>query len=354
MTYLIRVNLDIKEAKNEAKSVRFKSALKSISSVSNKRDKVVILSHRGRPDGIDRDLSLRPAKKMLEKALNKKITFVEYFNFPAIKQKISESPPGSIFMLENIRFLDGETKNSLPLAKSLASLGDVFINDDFATAHRKHASNVGITKYIKNMPGDILKKEVKLLNKVMSNPKHPFVLIIGGAKIKDKMEVIKHLSSNVDKILLGGGPANTVLKAIGGKIGSSIYELDMLEEGRSLAKNPKLEMPEDFRVDGDKILDIGLETTKKYKEIIKNAGTVIWGGPMGAYETKGFNKGSYGVARAIADSDAFTIVGGGETTEIITRLKLEDKIGLLSTGGGAMLEFLSGKKLPALQAVGLQ
>ena len=351
MTYIVRLNLDIKGTKEDSRSVRFRSAAEVVRRLHSAKNKVVILSHRGRPEGFDKSLSLRPLKNLLEKALHRKIIFFDRFDFPLIREKIRKSAGGSIFMLENLRFLPGEQENDRELAQNLASLGDIFINNDFATAHRENASNVGITKLVQHRAGAVLTREIKVLSNAMRKPRHPLVLIIGGAKIADKMGVIKNLGKKADKILLGGGPANTVTKAAGGHIGYSIYEPEMLKVAKGLAKDKRVELQEDFVIHGGKIVDIGPKSLKRYSRIIKDAGMIIWSGPMGQYEKKAFAAGSYGIASAMASSRAFTIAGGGDTTEVIVRTKLENKIDLLSTGGSAMLEYLSGKKLPAIEAL---
>lgn len=355
MTYLFATNLDIKYEKEEANSLRFLTSVKGIKSFINGKNKIVILSHRGRPEGRDMSLSLKPFKKLFENKLREKIIFLDNNNLAKAREKVQKSAPGSIFLLENTRFLKGEKENSSKLAKELASLGDIFINDDFATAHRESASNVGITKYIPSKMGPNFKKEVASLTKAVKKPKHPYVLILGGAKMTDKIGVIKNLSSKADYILLGGGVANTVLKAGGVDIGGSIYEPEMLKIAKNLSKNKKMVIPVDYSKDTkenkSRILDIGPKTVKKYTDIISSAKTIIWGGPMGYYEDRRFAKGSHAVAHAIAKSDAFSIVGGGETSAIINDCGLNNKIDLVSTGGGAMLDFLSGKKMPAIEAL---
>ncbi len=355
MTYLFATNLDIKYEKEEANSLRFLTSVRGVKSLINKKNKIVILSHRGRPQiekARDMSLSLKPFKKLFEGQLKKEVVFLDNKDLEHAKVNIESSPAGGIFLLENTRFLEGEKENDLKLAKALASLGNVFVNDDFATAHRESASNVGITKYLPSKMGPNLKKEVDSLGRAMNKPKHPYVLILGGAKMEDKMGVIKNLLPHADKILLGGGVANTALKASGIDIGESIYEPEMLKVAKDLSKNKKVVIPVDYSKDGSgKILDIGPKTIKIYSDIIGSAKTIIWGGPMGYYEDKRFAKGSYAVARAIAKSRGFSVVGGGETSAIITSLKLDKKINLVSTGGGAMLDFLSGKKMPAIAAL---
>lgn len=309
------------------------------------------MSHRGRPEGRDMDFSLKPFANLFEKKLKKKVIFLDNKDLSNAAQKIKQSKPGSIFLLENTRFLKGEKENDWKLAKALANMGDVFVNDDFATAHRKNASNVGITKHLPSKMGPIFKREVLNLGKAINKPKRPFILILGGAKMADKMGVIKNLLPRVDKVLLGGGVANTFLKASGTDIGESIYEPEMINIAKNLSKNKKVVIPVDYSKDGSRILDIGPKTIKEYSDIIQKSKTVIWGGPMGYYEDKRFAKGSYAVAKAIAKSRGLSVVGGGETSAIVTALKLNNKIDLVSTGGGAMLDFLSGKSMPAIDAL---
>jgi phosphoglycerate kinase len=351
MTYLLRVNFDIQD-KNPIKAQRFQCAIQTIKKLNQKGGKVVIVSHFGRPNGQDPEFSLKRFKKPLEKSLKKKVMFFPNFNFPKIRAAILAAGKTEIFLLENIRFLPGEKKNSAALAKQLASLADCYINDDFATSHRKDASIFAITKFLPSKPGPTLLKEVANLNKVMTRPKKPLTLIIGGAKIKDKISVIYNLLNKANKILLGGGAANTFLKASGVDIKSSLYDPEIIKEVKKLIiNNKKIIIPFDSRWDGNEILDIGPKTISKYKSVIKKSGTVIWGGPMGCFEDKRFARGSYEIARAIAASRAFSVVGGAETGEIITRLKLQHKIDLLSTGGGAMLAYLAGEGLPGLKAL---
>lgn len=351
MTYLLAVNLDIKYEEDKSSSERFLSAVRAVASLANGKNKVVIVSHRGRPQAREENLSLREFSPLFERKLKKKILFLDNAALKKAKEKITEAQSGSIFLLENTRFLKGETENSLMLAKELASLGDAFVNDDFPTAHRRDASNVGITKYLPSKMGPNFKKEVYLLSRAIDKPMKPFILIIGGAKMADKLGVIKNLLPKTDRILLGGGAANTFLKARGIDIGGSLYEEDMLAKAKILAKNPKMVLPIDYRKDGNKILDIGPKTVRLYRRMIGEAKTIIWGGPMGYYEDKRFANGSREIAKAIASSKAYSIVGGGDTDAVVRELKIGNKIDLVSTGGGAMLDFLAGKKMPALDAL---
>jgi len=356
MTILIRVSLDIEEARPE-KSLRFIRSAETIRKISKGNNKVVILSHCGRPKNNDPKLSLKRFKKPLEKALSKRITFLPVSNIRDAKEKIMSSKNGGIFLLENLRFLKGENTNSFKLSKDLASLGDLYINDDFATSHRKNASNFGITKFLQSKPGPNLIKEITTL-KSLTRPKKPFVLVIGGVKISDKLGVVRNMFNKVDFVLLGGGPGNTFAKANGLDIGRSIFEPKMVHEARKLSKSSKIVMPIDAIWSKNRILDIGPETIKNYFLILSEAKTVVWGGPMGFFEEARFSKGTKSVWRAILkNKKTSVIVGGGETLASLKLVSKNNKVNNnvhLSTGGGAMLDFLAGEKLPALVALKLQ
>jgi len=349
MIALVRMNLDVSKKEIDG-SLRIKRAAESIAVLGKKYPKIVILSHRGRPEGRDMKLSLKPVCEALSKVSKKKIIFLDNKDLAKAKALISEGKPG-IYMIENLRFLPGERSLSPKLSKELASMGGIFVNDDFATAHRSSASTVGITSFIRSVAGPTLKSELAALNKVAKKPKKPLVLVVGGAKMSDKLCVIETLLPLCDKVLLGGGVANTVMKASGIDIGDSIFEASLSEEAKRLVSDKKVIFPVDCRVQGKVILDIGPNTASLYSDIIKKAGTVIWAGPMGNIEKKAFAKGSETIAKALASSRGFTLVGGGETVSVISELKIGKKIDFLSTGGGAMLDLLAGKKLPALQAL---
>ncbi len=351
MTYLLRVNLDISN-KDITKNLRFKNALDGIRFVSKANNKVVILAHRGRPNGKDNKLSLKPFVSPLSRGLGKKVTFLENFDFAKIAKRIETSPNGNIFLLENLRFIPGEMKASKSFAKSLASLGDKFVNDDFPTSHHKNASNFELAKILPVTLGINLKAELKKLDLVMRHPRKPLVLIIGGAKTIDKLGVIHNFLSRADYILLGGAPANTMLKARGVTIGKSLYDPGALVKVKALKNKEKIVTPVDWKVKGEMILDIGTMTISLYKDIIEKAGTIVWNGPMGKYEDKPFDGGTKAIYRAIlARKRAIVLVGGGDTLSAVT---LPGKLGknvFISSGGGAMLTYLSGAKLPALEAI---
>lgn len=350
-TYLVRINLDIK-GKKPADTLRFKVAVGVIKSLSKKNNKVVILTHRGRPNGAEKRLSTKPLASMLSKALGKKVIFLP--DIDSAKERISKKGGGVIFLLENLRFFPGEIKNSLSFAKKLAELGDVYINNDFATSHRKSASSIAITRFIPSNRGEILASETRELNKIIKSRKRPVVLIVGGAKIRDKGGVIKKFIRDADSILLGGGVANTFMKARGVDIKKSLYEPIMLKKIRHLSKNKKITTPTDNVFEKGAILDIGPKTINEYKKVIKEAGTIIWAGPMGVFEKKKFAKGSTAIARAVLNNKkASTVIGGAETVSSLPIKVDKQKMGniFFSTGGGAMLHFLSGRKLPALEAL---
>ncbi len=350
-TVILRLNLDLEvsEIKN---SLRLTRAIQSVKENLKKYDKVVILSHRGRPDGFDKELSLEPVCIALGKSLRKNIPLLDCRELSLAEAAIEEGKKGSVFMIENLRFLEGESSCSVSLSEELAALGDVFINDDFATAHRKAASNVGIVKYMKkSMMGSVLKEELRSLDKVMRAKKGDIVLIVGGAKIADKVSMIANLLPKCSAVLLGGGAGNTAMKAMGYDIGSSISDDKMIPVVKKLIKSGKVSYPCDFRMRRGAILDIGPNTARGYGEIIKGASIVVWAGPMGKFEEEAYSRGSIAIAKAIAASKSYSVIGGGETGAVVTKAGVANKINFLSTGGSAMLEYLSGYKLPAVEAI---
>lgn len=359
-TCLLRVDLNVAEGdlhKDDNISIanlplRFKAILPTIKFLNTKGAKIVLLSHKGRPTKVCKECSLESASKFLSKTLDKKINFINHFNFTEIKSEIKKSQTKSVFLLENLRFLEGEEKNSASLAKDIASLGDVYINDAFGVSHRANASVVAITKFLPSYAGVLLETELKNLNKT-KNPKKPFVVILGGAKISDKLELIKRFIKTADYLLVGGGIANTFMASMDLPIGESLYEEKMTGIAKSLFKSDKIMLPADVEIENCKILDIGKKTVEKYAPIIKSAKTIIWNGPLGFIEREKFSKGSLEIAKLAVNSKAEVIIGGGETTTLFAekfKSKLPSRI-FLSTGGGAMLEYLSGKKLPGLTAL---
>ncbi|MCL4405998.1 MAG: phosphoglycerate kinase [Patescibacteria group bacterium] len=348
MIAILRINLDI-EPDEFPNSLRLRLAITEINRLLKHYEKIVILSHRGRPNGRDKRMSLLPAKKFLEAKLKKTIVFFDGFNFSELRSAVRSSKE-RIFMLENLRFLKGECANDSGLAKSLASLGDVFINDDFASSHRKNASISGIAKFAKrSILGEIVKSEIKHLDTARGNPRKPLAIIVGGAKISDKLGVIKRLIGRAEYVLTGGGAANTFLKASGIPTNGSLVEEDMVSEAKKLLKSGKIVVPADYRRQRGDILDIGPETEKIYSDIIIKAKTIIWAGPLGYIEKPEFAKGSAAILKAITKSKARAIIGGGETTAFALKKKFKKQNGFLSTGGGAMLEYLAGNKMPGIE-----
>ena len=280
--------------------------------------------------------------------------------------------PGEILVLENTRFHEGEKKNDPEMAKQMASLADVFVNDAFGTAHRAHASNVGVAEYLPAVAGFLLEKEIKYLGQAIADPTRPFVAILGGAKVSDKIDVIRNLLTKADQVLIGGGMANTFFKAQGYSMADSLVEEDALNTARSLLNegNTSLLFPVDIVIadsfseqaeskvmdmeavpTGWRVLDIGPETIANYAKVISEAGTVVWNGPMGVFEFPPYAKGTFGLAHAVADSSATSIIGGGDSVAAIKQSGLADKVTHISTGGGASLEMLEGKELPGLAAL---
>jgi len=347
MNAVIRLNLDI-DPKEISSSLRLKRATESLKILYPKFDRVIILSHRGRPDGIDKNLSLKPIITELSLRLRRKITFLDGDPNYRLSQVFMKK---GIFALENTRFLSGENQNDVSLARLYASFGDIFINDDFATAHRTQASNVGVASFLTSLEGPIVREELTALQKVLIQPVRPFTLIIGGSKMSDKLPVIQNLIATTDYVLLGGGAGNTALKAAGYDVMDSIYEESLISQTEGLINNPKVFYPADFRVSKKRILDIGPNTEAIFSEIISASKTIVWAGPLGMFEQKAFTHGTASIARSIAETNCFSVAGGGETTSAIISYGLENKFSFLSTGGGAMLEFLAGKKLAAFEAL---
>ncbi|MEK7590497.1 MAG: phosphoglycerate kinase [Patescibacteria group bacterium] len=320
-TCLLRVDFNVENVKD---SLRLKNSLPTIKFLLRRGNKIVFLSHRGRPDKRDGALSLKFVIPFLEKNLKKTVIF--------LKEIPSKLPPGKIYLIENLRFWPGEEADDSIFSKKLARLGDFYVNDAFAVSHRKNASITQLPKLLPSYAGFLLEKEAQTLSKAMSHSAKPLVVIFGGAKVENKIEAIKNLSKKADKILLGSS------------VTSKISALESLSDAKILK-------PIDWIFENGKAFDIGPLTAQKYGEEIKKARTIIWNGPVGWFENKKFAGGSITIAKAIAASEAFSIIGGGETTQLILKLKLQNKIGFLSTGGGAMLEFLAGKKLPGIEAL---
>ncbi len=358
--------------------IRIKSALPTINYILDNGGKAVIMSHLGRPKGEAKpEFSLRPISVRLSELLGKEVVFADDDNVVSQKTKdiVNNMKPGDIVLLQNTRYRSEETKNGEEFAKELASLGDVYVNDAFGTAHRAHASNVGVSKLLPSAVGYLVKKEIDIMGKAMANPEKPFIAILGGAKVSDKIGVIENLLDKVDTIIIGGGMVFTFLKAKGLEIGTSLIEEDKVELAKEILKKAKEKnvnflLPTDVvvarefkndtefkTVDVENIpsdmmgLDIGEKSVKLFSDAIKNAKTVVWNGPMGVFEMSNFANGTMEVAKAMAESSAVTIIGGGDSAAAVEQSGLDDKMTHISTGGGASLEFLEGKELPGIQAI---
>jgi phosphoglycerate kinase len=352
---------------------RIRAALPTIQYLLDGGAAVILCSHLGRPKGgPDPKYSLRPVAEHLSSLIGKPVKFSSDCIGPEAKEAAEELKPGEVLMLENTRFHAEEEKNDVEMARQLASLADLYVNDAFGTAHRAHASTEGVTHFLPAVAGFLLEKEIKYLGQVIANPQRPFVAIMGGAKISDKIGVIKNLLTRADAILIGGGMANTFMKAQGLAVADSLVEDDSLEIARALFEEAggKIHLPVDMVVanqfaadaesktlkvqdvpDGWRILDIGPETVKAFRAIIATARTVVWNGPMGVFEFPKFAEGTFGVAKAVADSAAVSVIGGGESVAAIQQSGLADKITHISTGGGASLEMLEGLELPGVAAL---
>ena len=356
---------------------RIRAALPTINHALDENAKVIIISHLGRPNGkvVDR-LSLNPVATRLSRFLGKRVVLARDCIGGDVRKLIDNMEPGCIIMLENLRFHKEETENNDDFAKKLGSCADVYIDDAFGNAHRVHASNVGITKYVKECGiGFLMKKELNYFKKALNNPPRPYVAIVGGAKVSDKLQVLINLMKTVDKIIIGGGMAFTFLKAMGHEIGTSIVEenlIDVAYNGIEMAKKSgvKLYLPVDCviaeKVDPKSVtkivpvqeinpdwmgLDIGPATITLFAEVLHDARTVLWNGPMGVFEIDAFSRGTFAMAHAVANSHALTIAGGGDTDVAIHEAGESDYITYISTGGGASLKLLEGGKLPAIEAL---
>ncbi len=352
---------------------RIKAAIPTIDYLLRHGAAVILMSHLGRPKGgPDPKYSMKPVAEHLAYLLGKPVAFASDCIGDVAAKAAKALRPGDVLVLENTRFHPEEEKNDPEMAKELASLADVFVNDAFGSDHRAHASTEGVTHFLPAVAGFLLEKEIKYLGQAISDPKHPFVVIMGGAKISDKIGVIKNLLTTADTILIGGGMANTFFKAQGYPMGDSLVEEESIVLAQELLKEggQKLRLPIDV-VLGDKfeagadtktmavgpiaqgwrILDIGPETVKAYGKVISGAGMVVWNGPMGVFEFPHFAEGTYGIARAVAASKAISIVGGGDSVAAIQQSGLADKITHISTGGGASLEMLEGLELPGVAAL---
>lgn len=369
-------NVPLDEQKNITDTKRIDESLKTIKYLLNNRARVILCSHLGRPKGkVSPDFSLKPVAKYLSKLLKKEVILCDDVAKEGTNELINSLGDGDICMLENLRFHEEEEKNDPEFSRKLASLADIYVNDAFGTCHRSHASTVGVTKHLPSVCGFLIQKEISVIGETLKNPKRPFVSILGGAKVSDKIGVIVNLMEKVDILIIGGGMAYTFMNALGYFVGTSICESDKLELAKDIMaktkeKGVKFLLPVDNKVgkeyspdteaqivDADKIpdgwmgLDIGTKTAKLFTEAIKGAGTVIWNGPMGVSEWENFSAGTSAVAKAIAESGAISIIGGGDSAAAVQKLGFADKMTHISTGGGASLVFLEDKPLPGLVAL---
>ena len=362
---LIREDLNVPiEAGAVTSDARIRAALPTLQIALGSAARVIVLSHLGRPqEGVfDAGLSLRPVALRLSELLGEDVPLL-----PSLEA--AESSTSRIALLENVRFLDGEKANDAGLAKRLAALGDVFVMDAFATAHRAHASTVGVCRFAASAcAGPLLAAELDALTLALQNPQRPLVAIVGGSKVSTKLAVLESLGQLADHILVGGGIANTFIAAKHHAVGASLFEADLIDSAQTIAANVDVPLPVDVMVgkrrvdtetavlksidaiaDDDMILDIGAETARQWKGLLDDAGTILWNGPVGVFEIDQFGEGTRVLAEAIAASSAFSIAGGGDTVAAIDKYGVRDGVSYISTGGGAFLEFVEGKALPAVE-----
>ena len=374
----IRVDFNVPqdEKNNITDDTRILLSLPTIRFVSEAGGKAILASHLGRPKGKrDPKFSLAPVAERVSQLLGKKVALATDCIGEEVQRRIGGMKEGEVLLLENLRFHPEEEKNEETFSKALASLCDIYVNDAFGAAHRAHASTEGMTRFVKVVAaGFLMMKEIKSLEKALVNPQRPYVAILGGAKVSDKIGVIQNLLGKVTTLLIGGGMAYTFLKAEGFEVGKSLVEEDQIGFSLSLLEGAKKKLrfllPPDHvaaeRMDAqakrkivksDQIpsgwvcLDIGPETVKTFSEEIQSAKTIVWNGPMGVFEMEPFSHGTFAIAKAIASSSAFSIVGGGDSVAAVNQAGVADRIGHISTGGGASLEFLEGKKLPGIEAL---
>ena len=369
-------NVPMDENQNITDNARIVAALPTIKYLLDQNCKIILASHLGRPKGeFKPEFSLLPVAKELSKLLDREVIMAKDVIGEDAMTKAANLKEGEILLLENVRFHREETDNDPEFSKKLASMAEVFVNDAFGTAHRAHSSTTGIASYLPAVSGFLIEKELQFLGNAVSNPERPFVAILGGAKVSDKIGVIDNLLEKVDTLIIGGGMAYTFFKAQGYEVGNSICELDKLELANSLMekakqKGVKFLLPVDTKIgkefkpdtesktvkcteipEGWEGFDIGEESIKMFVEEIKKAKTVIWNGPLGLFEFDQFATGTNAIAKVLSEIDATTIIGGGDSAAAVKKAGLQDKITHVSTGGGASLEFLEGKKLPGIEAL---
>lgn len=369
-------NVPLDKLGSIANTKRIDESLDTINYLIDNDAKIILCSHMGKPKGkFDKKLSLVPVAVYLSKVLKKDVKLTKDIVGSDAIETANSLNPGELCLLEDLRFEPGEEENNDEFSQKLASLAQLYVNDAFGTCHRAHASTVGVTRYLPSTCGFLIEKEINAINKIVDNPRRPLIAILGGAKVSDKINVIDYLLEKVDTIIIGGGMSYTFMNALGYAVGNSICESDKISFAKDMMAKAKendvrFVLPLDVEaadrynsdashktMDADKIpegwmgLDIGPKTIKLFSEIISDAGTVIWNGPMGVFEWKNYEKGTFEIAKALSMSNAISIVGGGDSAAAIEKFGFSDKMTHISTGGGAFLKFLEGKELPGLEAI---
>lgn len=355
---------------------RIRAALPTIRHLAENGAKVILASHLGRPKGeVKEELRLDAVAERLSNLLEKEVVKTDTVFGPEVDEAISGLPEGGVLLIENVRFEAGEEKNDKALSEAFAQMADLYVNDAFGAAHRAHASTAGVAELLPSAAGFLMEKEIEVLGKALENPERPFTAIIGGAKVKDKIDVIENLLDKVDNLLIGGGLANTFIKAEGHDVGDSLLEADKVDLAKQFIeaakeKGVRFAIPEDvviadsFSEDAEtkivpvseipagwQALDIGPKTRKTYAEIIADSKLVVWNGPMGVFEMEPFSGGTKTVADALAKTSGYTVIGGGDSAAAVEKFRLADKMDHVSTGGGASLEFMEGKALPGVETL---